>query len=53
MLDEFGGGGCYAALMKPKKSKRVCSCKLVDRHVGPVVRPSWLGEVVQFYLLIF
>ena len=49
-----GGGDCYAALMRPKKVKRVCSCKLVDWNVGPVViRPSWLGEVVEFYLLAF
>ena len=24
-----------------------------QKPVGPVVRPSWLGEVVKFYLLIF
>ena len=40
----------HSALTRPETRLQL---QLVDWRMRPVVTPSWLGEVVEFYLLIF
>ena len=53
----WGGGGCYSALMRPKKVETLMQLQISGSACGAcgytMVTPSWLGEVVEFYLLIF
>ena len=45
------GIGCYSALIRPDKIETRLQLQISGSAC--VVTPSWLGEVVEFYLLIF